>query len=157
MDKENNNLLALLTPEGITFSLFFLGTVVSPGFVHFYLFNRDFFNKTDWIKLLFLSGGITLPFLIINTILFSVIFTVFKGNFQKIIKEKDFKENYMIASFTTLLTLYAGIGAGYLSHSVSVEFCIIGLIEGILVLIFFAAPAILFIKKIRRKTSSTNE
>jgi hypothetical protein len=61
-----------LTPKSVLFGAFTYVSVISPGYMFFYLYHRDFFIACDWTKLLLLSIGITAPFLVINIFLAAI-------------------------------------------------------------------------------------
>ena len=102
-----------LTPEGISYSLFFYTAVISPGFLYFYLYHRDFFIETDWIKLLFLSSGLTLPILILNTLLNAERLAIKKGDHYEDMPMHYFKSAFLSGAWSTLCVFYGAICLGY--------------------------------------------
>ncbi|HET6990485.1 MAG TPA: hypothetical protein VFJ43_04135 [Bacteroidia bacterium] len=100
-----------LTPGGIIFSFFFFISVVSPGFLYFYLFHRNFFISIDWIKLLFLSGALTMPFLMINTFFTQKFFSSLEKD-DEIFASFD-KITFTFGAYTTACVFYISMGYAY--------------------------------------------
>jgi hypothetical protein len=106
--------ISKLTLEGISLGLFFYTSTISPGLVYFYMFHRDFFISTDWIKLVLLSSGLMLPFLIINTFSFASLEAAQKKDDEDDIPMKYLKGALPIGAWITLLSFYFSFALCYI-------------------------------------------
>lgn len=83
----------------------FIG-VVSPGLLTFFLFKRDLFISLDLMKLVLLSASLSLPIVLLNYFLLSIIPSVKRSTYET-------TANMLTASLMSALIFYGALVVAY--------------------------------------------
>jgi hypothetical protein len=99
--------IKIVENESFILALFDLLFLILPGVAVIYVFNNPLIHSADWIKLILISGSLTIPLALINTF-FLIPFTVSKqGNGNGLFLA--FSLSLMVSG----LILYSMIGVHY--------------------------------------------
>lgn len=90
-----------LTPLSLVGSLYVFSSIISPGFIYFFMFHRDFLQHSDWVKLVFLSLGISAPVFLLNIVSISA-----KDSKPIFVELEDSPNLFFKAAWNTILVFY---------------------------------------------------
>jgi hypothetical protein len=103
----NLNNIKVVENESFILTIFNILFLVLPGVGILYVFNNALFVNSDWIKIILLSGAITAPLILINTLVM-VILLIEKN------KDSSLFIPFSFGIFLSGLLLYGIIGVHYI-------------------------------------------
>lgn len=114
--------------------LFIVGTFC-PGILFIFVYKKDLFLKLDYIKLLLLSISLTLPLVLLNSIL--IFFYFFKGD---ILDKRNEEISIQASMIYTAIELYISLTLGKIDNDIYSVYFLVILFEGVIILSIIAEP-----------------